>query len=86
MVKIFTNIFSSKLYFRILENFKILGINKIVPEYLSYILKMLKMKLEFQFLKLKYFKYIYIIVKLLNVSQKIFVGDRCFYSWEINVE
>ncbi len=86
MVKIFTNIFSSKLYFRILENFKILGINKIVLEYLSYILKMLKMKLEFQFLKLKYFKYIYIIVKLLNVSQKIFVGDRCFYSWEINVE
>ena len=76
MVKIFTNIFSRKLYFRILENFNILGINKIVPEYLSYILKMVKMKLEFHFLKLKYLKYIYIIVKLLNVSQKIFVGGR----------
>ena len=76
MVKIFTNIFSRKLYFRILENFNILGINKIVPEYLSYILKMVEMKLEFHFLKLKYLKYIYIIVKLLNVSQKIFVGGR----------
>ena len=37
---------------------------------------MVKMKLEFHFLKLKYLKYIYIIVKLLNVSQKIFVGGR----------